>query len=215
MVGEILVRKQILRKLEAFRHEKAKEIERLRAEIDGALSAKIRAQEKEFEGLTRCWEAMNKALGQAESFVSPLQSYQDLSKMSDDFRAEYVDKLEILEAKKKEILQSEDPTSALVDAVFWMKLNRANEALREFNNELFRFEIFLEVEIHARFMKIMRQVRSAIVSKELSRDAGEGQFGRQAWEELTKQCKPHVDELTDRLRSRFVNRSGNLDLGAG
>ena len=64
---------QFSRQLEAFRHDKAKEIEHFRAEIDGELKARIRLQEKQFEAILRTWESLKTAQENLLCSISPLQ----------------------------------------------------------------------------------------------------------------------------------------------
>jgi hypothetical protein len=71
-------------RLEAYRHENAIELQKLRANIDGALNRTVKAQEKEFDVLSETWRLANVAQGTMESFSNPFQSYADLGKMSED-----------------------------------------------------------------------------------------------------------------------------------
>jgi len=194
-------------RLENFRHEKAKEIERLRAEIDGSLKARIRHQEKEFETLSQCWHLMNIAYGAVTDFVSPFQQYQDINSMSANLRREFVEKLDVLPAQRSEILQSSNPFSTYKSIVHLIKNNLANRTVAEFNNCVYRLDIFMDLEISNDFKEVLRSLNSSIVSMEVGTEASDVKMKREAWQELKDKCAPMVDKLSKKLRSRVGGTS--------
>lgn len=205
-LGESWLDARFSERLEAFRHEKAAELEKLRAEIDGTLRAKIRHQEKEFIVLSECWDLMNVAFGAAHSLISPLQQYQDVGRMSDEMCREYLDGIEMLESQRIEILQSSNRMREFTRVYDYVKLNRANSAVMEFNNCIFRNEIFIDDDITTDFTSMVRSLRSAIDDKALSRHLNDPGLGSKAWQEIEDVASPKIIEIAAKLRSRIRNQ---------
>ena len=202
-LGESWLDSKFSERLEAFRHAKAAELERLRAEVDGSLRAKVRHQEREFLVLSDCWDLMNVAFGSTQGFVSPMQSYQDVGKMSADMRREYVGKLDVLDTQKSEILTSADPTKEFIRVSTLMKNNAANNAVIDFNNYVYRNEIFMDEEIAEDFKSVVKSLRSALTNKELASELREFKMGAEAWQELENTTHPMILKISAKLRSRI------------
>lgn len=204
-LGEAWLDSKFSERLEAFRHAKAAELERLRAEVDGSLRAKVRHQEREFLVLSECWDLMNVAFGSTQGFVSPMQSYQDVGKMSADMRREYVNKLDVLDSQKSEILSSADPTEEFIRVMTLIKNNAATNAVVSFSNHVYRNEIFMDEEIAEDFKAVIKSLRSAITNKELSSELKEFKMSAEAWQELENVTHPTVLSIASKLRSRIGN----------
>ena len=202
-LGESWLDSKFSERLEAFRHAKAAELERLRAEVDGSLRAKVRHQEREFLVLSDCWDLMNVAFGSTQGFVSPMQSYQDVGKMSADMRREYVSKLDVLSSQKAEILTSADPTKEFVRISSLLKNNSANNAVIDFNNYVYRNEIFLDEEITEDFKSVVKSLRSAVLNKQLASELKEFKMGAEAWQDLENNTHPMILKIAAKLRSRI------------
>jgi hypothetical protein len=67
--------------LEGFKHDQAKEIQRLRGQIDAMLSGTLKVQEKEFETLPEAWAKLDEAISHSASLIAPFQTYQDLERI--------------------------------------------------------------------------------------------------------------------------------------
>lgn len=186
--------------LEAFRHENAKELQSLRAEIDGALSTRLRIQEKEFEILASCWDLMNIAFGATQRYVSPFQQYPDINRMPEEAKKEYLDSEDFYEFQKIEVLQSARPNEELHRLIDLRRRNKAAEAHAEFHNELNRNEIYLSEEVLADFRAVADRVKHAIIKKEISKEGRDFKIGREAWDDLEKECAPIVEQISKTLR---------------
>lgn len=202
-LGESWLDKKFSEGLEAFRHAKAAELEKLRAEVDGSLRAKVRLQEREFLVLSDCWDLMNVAFGLTQSFVSPMQSYQDLEKMSPEMRREYVNKLDVLESQKSEILTSANPTKEFIRISTLIKKRSANNAVIEFSNYVYRNEIFLDEEIAEDFKSVSKSLHSAVRNMELPSELKETRMLAEPWEGLENNTHPMILKITAKLRSRI------------
>lgn len=193
-------------RMEAFRHENAKELQAVRASVDGALSKTVRSQEKEFDVLSKLWSLGNIALGEVGSFVSPLQSYSDVSKMSDEMLVEHLEQYNLAKSENDEIRNASDKMGRFIEAIFWHKRNKANRALSEFRNQVFLNEVFVEAPIAEEFKWISKELNSALVDKELSREDGERALGREAYKKLNEEITPRLEALASIIRGKFFER---------
>ena len=197
---------QFSKQLEKLRHEHAKELQTLHAEIDGALNATIRLQDREFEVLAEAWNLMNESYGAVQSHVNTTQTYQNINLMGEELRTEYVNKLDIYEAQKKEILGAADPYDELVKVTFWMKHNRATSANSVFNNYVFKNEIFMEKILAEKLKVVSRKLSNALISRETYFGMGAGRKGDESYDVVNKECHPLVEQLGDELRGYFFDR---------
>ena len=72
------------KKIEVYKHEHAKEIERLKYQINSLLNRVTKIHEKEFEVLPAAWNKLYDALEMISSFTSTFQQYPDLDRFSPD-----------------------------------------------------------------------------------------------------------------------------------
>src|ERR1700729_4202931 len=64
-LGKSWVESKFAERLEAFKHQQALEIQRLRVEIESMLSGALKLQELEFEVLPEAWKRLDDAYGLA------------------------------------------------------------------------------------------------------------------------------------------------------
>ncbi len=189
-------------KLEAFRHENAKELQQFKLKADGVLDAKIRFQQKQFEVISVCWSGMNEALGAVQELVNPFQHYEDIGAMSLPLRKEYVEKLDLFEAQKQEILDSEDPTESLIEAQFWRRYNSAANLIRDFGNKLYLNQIYLDGELFKKFEAIKFLMRQMLISKKMSKQVAVSNCEETVTSNLER-CDEILNDISFQIRSRF------------
>ena len=205
-LAENWLKSRFQKNLEAYRHENAKELESLRAEIEGTLNARIRAQDHEFEALSECHAKMNDAFGKAQSFINPWQSHADLTGMSDAARREYVSQFDLYEFQKEEIVSSDDPRKALFKYHMLMKENSAKSAHADFVNSIYRNEIYFSSEISDDFKKVKTAILEAITAQSSVNQHGEIKKAMDAWESLENTCTDEVNAITAHIRKHFFGK---------
>jgi len=191
---------QFSKKLEAFRHEKAKELEHLRAEVDGALSARIRLQEKQFDAILSIWEALKNAQEKLLGSISPLQQYSDLGRMDCDAKEEYLSSFDLQVWQKKEILSSSDVQRSFSQMVDRKRFSEAASAFHVFDKVARSNELFFEPETYNLVRSIADKIHGSLVSREIAIDDSDRTFGRQAWDEYDKECVPLIKTLVSEFR---------------
>jgi hypothetical protein len=203
LLGESWMNSLFNQKIEAFRHENAKELQALKAEVDGALQGRLRVQEKEFEVLAKCWDLMNSALGSVQAYVSPLQSYPDIARMSESARIEYLASLNLFEFQRQEIMDAAKPNDQLQKYLDLRKRNVAAEAQADFQNFLRQNEIFIADSVVNDFDSVASDLRSARISKEVAQESHDFKMGHDAWKKVEDKCAPQVKRISNELRAHI------------
>jgi hypothetical protein len=189
-------------RLEAFRHEKAKEIERLKAEIDGSLKARVRFQEKQFLGIVEVWNLLREALQNIAASTSPLQHYSNVGAMTEDMRVEYLAGFDLLEAQRLEILSSRDPQKEFSQMIDRQNLKKAVNSFNEFNASLRAHEVFLDEAVYDKFSEICDGMQEVLIAKDCDLDDRDRKFMYEAWKKYTAECLPLVSLLAKEIRAK-------------
>ena len=187
-------------RLEAFRHEKAKELERLRAEIDGALKAQVRYQERQFEACIQVWNALKDAQSKLLSSISPLQQYADIRGMDDSARREYLGSLELPQWQVTDILNASDVQEHFKKTINRLRLHNASVAFSEFDQITRSYELFFVPETFELIRSVCDAMHSSLVAKEIGLQAGDHKMVRDAWKTYEEECVPKVKLLVSQFR---------------
>ena len=142
-LGKSWIDTRFAQRLEAFRHEQAREIEHLRMQIESMLSGTLRLQEKEFETLPEAWRLLDIARGQVASLLSPLQRYPNLDQMSSPQLEEFFVDSELLESQKEELRASSRKLDTYQEQIFWHRLSSVKLACSDLHNFVARNAIFI------------------------------------------------------------------------
>ncbi|WP_347312876.1 hypothetical protein [Defluviimonas sp. SAOS-178_SWC] len=194
--GEAWLDSKFSQNLEMFRHSNAKDLEKLRAEIDGSLKAQVRLQERQFESLRDIWDSLKEAQTKIVASLSPLQSYADLRRMDDEAREEYMDSYALQAWQKKEVLGStniQDSFTAMVDR---LRLSEAVSAFTKFDGLVRRNELFFPEEIYSKLREVADAMHSALVDKDIALESKDHKLSRTAWQTYDKECSPRVSGFT-------------------
>lgn len=194
-------------KLEAFRHDRAKEMERLRAEIDGALRARVRFQERQFDACLEIWNSLKETQSKLLVSISPLQQYSDLRRMSDEARLEYLNSFDLQKWQLEEILKADDIQKSFQKMVDGRRFSDAAKAFSDFDRATRSNELFFEPELYKLLRSICDKMHSSLVAKEIAISESDHKMSREAWTEYDKECVPLVHELVAEMRKILNVRS--------
>lgn len=194
------------RKLETLRHDNAKELQNLRANVDGALEATIRVQKREFDALSEAWHLANVAYGAAADYVSQFQTYHDIGRCSDEMAAEYLQSLDLMESTRQEILDAEDRTERLKEAVDSIRGNEARSALVAFNNYLLLNEIFIDQRLVEDFKSIACELSKALSKKNLALRIKDFSLSSEGHDIIVEIVKVNIEAMAPTLRAKFFGQ---------
>jgi hypothetical protein len=187
-------------KIEAFRHERAKELERLRAEIDGALRATLRYQEKRFDACLDIWNALKLAQSKLLVSISPLQQYSDIRRMDDESRNEYLATFGFSKWQLEEILNSDNIQDGFSNIIDRQRLVEAGKAFSEFDSIVRSHELFFDSETYGIIRSTADKMHSSIVTKDIAIAEKDRQLSREAWTTYDKECIPLIHCLVAEFR---------------
>lgn len=204
-LGSTWLESKFAQSLEAFRHEKAKDLERLRFEMDALQKGKARFKEREFESIIQIWDALKQAQVKVTALLSPLQQYGNVRYMEEGDLAEYFESLSLKNWERREIIAADDRQKAFMKVMDQRRFSEAAEAYNEFSNLLIRFEILISVDVVARLKEIRDKFHEALVSKELALAHSDWKLGSEAWLKYDKECLPLITDLTEKARKSIAN----------
>ncbi|MDI3335279.1 hypothetical protein QKW60_02575 [Defluviimonas aestuarii] len=193
--GETWLDSKFSQKLEMFRHSNAKDLEKLRAEIDGSLKAQVRLQERQFESLRDIWDSLKDAQTKIVASLSPLQSYADLRKMDNDAREEYMDSFALQAWQKKEVLGSTNIQEAFTAMIDRLRLSEAIAAFTKFDALVRRNELFFPEEIYSKLRDVADAMHSSLVDKDIALESKDRKMSLTAWNTYDKKCNVGVSEF--------------------
>jgi len=202
-LGKKWIENQFHKRLESYKHDKNKEIEKLKYQINLLLSRVTKIHEKEFEVLPEAWSKLHDALEIISWFTSPFQQYPDLNKMSDNEVNYFVNNCQLLDFQKKELLTSEKKTEYYSDKIFWINLAKSQDIYSEFHNFITRNRLFLSPDLRERFMKVDGILWDSLIKKEIGKDAKDSKMAIEAYRDIRKKVTPRVDEIENLVQERL------------
>jgi hypothetical protein len=207
-LGKSWVESKFAERLEAFKHQQALEIQRLRVEIESMLSGALKLQEFEFEVLPEAWRRLDEAYGRSRFVISAVQEYENVENASDLEFKEVLQKTlpELLESQRASLRAAEprDRAKQYQKLINWKHHNRARKALFELEEYIASKGLFLPPPLKDQFREISAIIGRSLISlrTSLEYDAHElrGQAGTAiaAAEPLIKSIEKEIGE---RIRS--------------
>jgi hypothetical protein len=180
-------------RLEAFKHEQAKELQRLKVEVESLLSGALKIQEREFMVLPEAWQKLNEAYSLTSWVVSPVQQYPEVGRMADDQLEEFLSSSELLESQRKRVRESSDRNKTFVEIITWYRLNRAKKAVSELQQYTVSHGLFLPPPLKQQFAEMRPILWASLTSLEVGRQANDYKMQGEAWKQLEEKGMPlHV-----------------------
>lgn len=193
-------------RLEAYRHENAKELQSLRANVDGALSRTVKSQEKEFEVLTECWRLAGVAHGTTGEFVNRFKSHADVNKMTDEELVEYLDQYDFSKSEVAGIIGSTDRTSEFIKRNFWLRRNVANSSIINFHNYVLLNQVFIEEPIYKDMQELSSELFDVHRDYQNASSEEDHKSSVDAYRKFQDEVSPKLTALAPVIRSKFFDR---------
>ncbi len=202
-LGKSWIENKFKQKLEQYKHEQALEIQRLKIEIDSVLSGTLKLQEKEFETLPEAWRLLDEAYGRVASLVSHLQQYPDLDQMSVPQIEEFLSRSELLEFQKEDIRQADVKLNKYQEIIFWHRLATAQKACSNLENYIVRYGIFFPEELKEQFSKVIGELWSTLISKEIGEKVNDVKMQNEALTEVKEHIEPLRKSIENNIHARL------------
>ncbi len=202
-LGKSWIENKFSERMEQMRHDQALELQRLKVEIDSLLSGAIKLQEKEFEVLPAAWKKLDEAHGLISWLVSPMQTYADVDRMTEKQLNEFLKGTDFTESQKEEVKNSYNKADTYRDILFWHRLHKVKQAFGDLQRYVARNGIFLEAELKDKLSKISDTLWSAIVSKEVGREAKDWKMQNEGWKKIKEKTEPLYKEIEEYIHNRL------------
>lgn len=201
-------------RLEAFKHEQAKELQRMKVEVESVLSGALKLQDREFTVLPDAWHRLNEAYSLTGWVVSPMQQFPAVGRMADDEFEEFLKDSELLESQKTRVRDkdSRDRDKTYQSQIFWHRMGRAKKAVSELQTYVASQGLFLPPALKQQFSEMLPILWSTLTSKEVGHEAEDWQLQSEGWRELQAKGEPlhkRIEKaIEERLHSHGPGRRG-------
>ena len=189
--------------LEHYKHEQAVELQRLRVKIDSMLNSVLKLQEKEFETLAEAWRLLDEAFISLSSLVSPIQEYPDLDRMTSAELEEFLTNSKLFDSQKNKIRQLSEKTKTHQEIIFWYRFAAVKKACADLQNYVARQSIFFPLELKDLFSKVSEDMWSALIDKQVGREANDGKMQAGANTTLKEKIEPLYKSIETSIHTRL------------
>lgn len=204
-LGKGWIEARFAERLEAFKHEQAKELQRLKVEVESLLSGALKIQDREFTVLPEAWHKLNDAYSLTGWVVSHLQEYPAIGSMFDDELEEFLAESELLGTQRARVRASEgrDRDKTYQDIIFWHRLGKAKKAVGELQNYTISHGLFLPPPLKQQFAEMRPILWEALADVEVGHDASDNKLRSQAWTEFQEKGKPLHQAIEKNIEQRL------------
>lgn len=194
-------------RLEVQRHEQAKELQKLKVQVDSTVDSISRLQEKEFAVASELWSKLQFAIDALSDLVAPLQRYPDIERMRLPEVNEYLEGTTFTETEKGDILDAKEKNKVLQNTIYYHKYYRARQKFAEFRSSINQNLIFLEAGLSDHIEEISDSIWSSIISKEVGYEAEDWKIQSQGWDTFKDEVLPKTQELRQLIRAYLRKES--------
>jgi hypothetical protein len=209
-LGKSWIDAQFSQGLEAFKHEQAKEIQRMKITVDSMLSGALKIQEREFTVLPEAWHKLNEAYSLTGWVVSPFQQYPDVGRMAEDELTEYLATSDLRESQRTRVRNARDRNQTYQDAIFWHRLLRAKTAVGELGNYTLSHGLFLPRPLKQKFSEMRPILWSSLTALEVGHETKDFQMQSKAWTDLQQQGEPLHKAIEEAIEQRLHSHASPL-----
>jgi hypothetical protein len=202
-LGKKWIENKFQERLDALKHEQAKEVQRLKIEIDSLLGGVLKLQEREFSILPEAWRLLDEAKGLVAWVVHPMQEYPDLNRMDELRFEEILKSSDLSEADQADVRRASDHNKEYIRLIFWKRLSRVRKTHGELQSFVAKNAIFLPEAMKGRYEKICSLMWSAIVAKQIGHQADDWKMQEEGWDKVEKEIDPLYKEIEKESRARL------------
>lgn len=203
LFGQKWLDEKFSKRLEEFKRFQKQEFENYRFEINKIFNRVVKIHEKEFEVLPTAWEKLQLAHGLVSQMTSPLQSYPDIDKMSEDELKSFLENSKLYDFQKKELMQAYNRLDYYKEKIFWIKYNEVANTIMDFHNYILLNKIFFNKNMFDLFSDIDSKLyESHLLSSELAND----ERSTEVWKNLreaNKNIQPLINDLEKVIQNKM------------
>lgn len=204
-LGKKWIESKFQDRLEIMRHDHAKELERLKVEINTLLNRLTRLQDKEFEVITDLWSKLNDSIGKLSQFVSMFQSYPDLETMTPQRLEEFFSKSRLAKSEINEIQEDSNKNNRYQEIIFHHDYHDVKQTYVDFHTVLIKNRIFLSEQLAKLFTTIDDQMWDVFQKRSIGKQFDDLQKWFEASSQMRDEIQPSLNELETNIKA-ILNR---------
>lgn len=202
-LGQKWIENKFQERLDQLKHEQAKELQRLRIEIDSLVSGRLKLQQKEFDLLPEAWGKLDLAYGQVTALVSPFQQLANLDTLTPVQLEEFLESTQLLPSQKQEVRVAREKMKTYDEIKMRYRLRDVKLAISEFHNFIARNGIFFPKTLKDNLNKISELLWAALTSKEVGMEAKDYKMQREGWDQIQKDARPIYVAVEQEIQARL------------
>jgi hypothetical protein len=204
------------KRLEAFRHEQAKELQHLRVQVESVLSGALKIQEREFEALPEMWLKLNKAFGLVYSLLFPLQQTPDLSRAPADELEEFLESTSLKESQRSRVREADprERTELYREIAASHSQHDARVATSEFQNYLVSHGLFLPDAIKRDTDRLLILLKQSLSTISIATQAKNYKMLNEQYHKIEADGEPLHEALRVAIEARLRSHGSTKVIGA-
>ncbi len=202
-LGKKWLEEKFSKRLEAYKHEQAKELEDMKFSINSQFNRITKIHEKEIEILPIAWMKLILVTQKLTILTSPLKQYPNFIGNSPEETNKIVDATAFTEDRKTRIKNSTNKLESYQDAQLYFELSETYDASADFNSFIENNSIFLTTEIKNRFKEVNTIIRKTILDKQFGHEDNNRTMIRSTYNVIEKEVYPIKDEIEKLVQKRL------------
>lgn len=203
LLGEKWLNQKFAERLEAYKSEQARELERLRHRIGSVFDRAKRLNDREYEVLPDVWAKLVDAKSASAVYLTPLKQYADISKMDDATLSEHLSKIEFSESEQRDVLASSNKQKIYQRVVEWRKYVDAMNKLRDAHSSISKNGVFVVPELRTDMKKLIDIVHGAVIEQKMNDDEDLRPRLREGRDQLKNEGEPLFEKLENAVAARL------------
>jgi hypothetical protein len=209
-LGEKWLDNKFSESLEDFKHEKNKEIARLKIEVDSLLNAKITFQKKNFEGLTEIWSSITNFQSCVANLIYKNLEFNNLELLSDkELEQLCKTKLDFSQDQYEAVRVSSNRNSKAVVQDDSNRIQVATKHQRDSSMTINKYRIFVDPKIISLSRKLQITLGNSL-TKYARNYAGPKKQKIKA--ELKKEYEDDISTLADNLGKEIQKTINSVNM---
>jgi len=164
-VGERFLNHHLERKIADLKHEHEEKIEALRADLAHLQDRGRRANELEFEAVTKIWHCFVDAWLKTQQAIVEYMSFPDLNNLSESDLATFIDSTELSTPQREQVLNAQDKNDMYSKIIRLRTINFAGAAIYDGRQTLRTNGIFIPASMAKRFKDAFDKLAGAQVER--------------------------------------------------
>lgn len=193
-------------RLEALKHEQAKDLAEFQLQIDTALDHATKLHSREFDILPKLWEMASAAFNACKWIAAGMQLITTPAEDNGPSLDRWIARQEIEDWQKEELKIAADRGKYLGQALNYRDFNRAERLRFEFQSFLLTNSIFLAEDMKAAFVGINNRMIEVITEREMNLSDPSSRPMRDAARAFRDAGQKEFDSLEQMVRARLKIR---------